>query len=288
MLNNRILAIFAAIALAGPAALAQTLDYTESDFAFETGARAALAADVSLIPKTLTFSIGEELRLEDNFSQLGRSYTTLGVDYKLLPWLKAGVSYSLIANNSSSKGWSIRNRGAFALTESWRADRWRFSLREKIQATNYGSDVNTYQQPQTLWALKTRFKAAYNIPHNKFDPYASAELRVLLNGANPKYFQYSTATGLWCNTDPKYNDVYINRLRLVAGGVYKTPDKNTLDVYLIADLKWDLDIDFNKSGWQKHITNDSGVITSTKDYLFLEDACFLGVGLTYTFKLGRR
>ena len=286
-MSRRLLSALSALALP-VLAMAQTLDYTESDFAFETGARAGVTADISLIPKTLGLSVGEELRMVDNFSRLGRSYTTLGIDYKLLPWLKAGAGYSLIANNSASKGWSIRNRYSFSLTESWKADRWKFSLREKIQGTNYGSDVNTYQQAQTVWALKTRFKVAYNIPHNKFDPYASAELRTLLNGANPAYFQYSTNTGLWNNTNPRYNDVYFNRLRLILGGEYKTPGKNTLDVYLIADLKWDLDIDFNKSGVQKYTTNSDGSILSTKDYLFLEDSCFLGVGFTYTFKLGKR
>jgi len=280
--------LIALAALALPVlASAQTLDYTESDATFETGARFGVGADISLIPKTLGISVEEELRVVDNFSRLGRSYTTLGIDYKLLPWLKAGASYSLIANNSSSNGWGLRHRVAFDLTESWKADRWKFSLRERIQATNYGEDVNTYQQPQTIWALKTRFKVSYNIPHNKFDPYASAELRTLLNGANPAYFQYSSNSGLWNNLNPKYNDVYNNRLRLVFGGEYKTPKRNRLDVYLIADLKWDLDIDFNKSGYQKSTTDSSGN-TVGKDYLFLENGCFLGFGVTYTFKLGRR
>lgn len=267
---------------------AQALDYTESDYSFETGARVGVGADISIIPKTLSVSVGEQLRVVDNFSRLGRSYTSVEVDYKLLPWLKAGAGYSLIANNSASKGWSMRHRVAFDLTGSWKADRWKFSIREKIQGTDYGSEVNTYQQPRTVWALKTRFKASYNIPHNKFDPYASAELRTLLNGANPAYFQYSQNYSRWNNLNPRYNDVYCNRLRLVGGGVWKTPRRNTLDVYLVADLKWDLDIDFNSGGWQKVTTDTDGNVVSTKDYLFLEDACFLGIGLTYTFKLGRR
>ena len=116
MLRKRFLAT--ALLLIPVFAGAQTLEYTETDPIFETGARVGAGASVNLIPKTLELSVNEQLRVTDNFSRFQRSYTTVGLDAKILPWLKAGVSYSLIANNSVSSGWSLRHRGAVSLTET--------------------------------------------------------------------------------------------------------------------------------------------------------------------------
>ena len=145
--------------------------------------------------------------------------------------------------------------------------------------------MNIYQEPETAIALKTRLRFIYDLPHSHFSPFASAEARFLLNGANPGAFVYTTSTQLWSNPDPEYSDIYFNRLRFNLGTHYKLPDKNVLDFFVIADLCYDLDIDFNSKGVQKSVENDDGDITARKDYLFLQDSYFFGIGVKYTFKL---
>lgn len=280
-MSNKISLLLACLLLPFPAMAQQLLDYTETDPTYEAGARLGLGVEKSLIPKTMTVFAEEQIRFNDNFSHFQRSYTTVGLDYRILPWLKAGVSGSYILNNSTDKGWTNRFRGAFWLTESVKLDRWKLSLREKLQATYYADSINIYQNPKTRWVLKTRVKAEYDIPRSKYTPYFSAELRNTLNAVNPAYFVYNESDARWTNTSPVYNDVYINRLRLVAGTEYKFPDKNTINLFIFSDLCWDLDIDFNSNGRQKK--NSSG--TGYKDYLFLEDTYLFGLGLTYTFKL---
>ena len=280
-MSNKVSLLLACLLLPFPAMAQQLLDYTETDPTYEAGARLGLGVEKSFIPKTMTVFAEEQIRFNDNFSHFQRSYTTVGLDYRILPWLKAGVSGSYILNNSTDKGWTNRFRGAFWLTESVRLDRWKLSLREKLQATYYADSINLYQNPKTRWVLKTRVKAEYDIPRSKYTPYISAELRNTLNAVNPANFIYNEADARWTNTSPVYNDVYINRLRLVAGTEYKFPDKNTINLFIFSDLCWDLGIDFNSSGRQKK--NSSG--TGYKDYLFLEDSYLFGLGLTYTFKL---
>lgn len=276
MWNKKVFA--AALLLLPVLSVAQEKNYVETDPTFTTGARVAVGAEVNLIPRTLDLSVSEQLRLGDNFSRFQRSYTTVGLDCKLLPWLKAGLSYSFIENNSTSKGWGMRHRGAFALTESFKVDRWKISFREKVQVTHRSDSVNLYQSPQNVWVLKGRVKAGYNLPHSRFTPYASAEARILMNGVNPDAFEYDSKKGRWSNPDPQYNDVYLNRVRLIGGTTYKMRNRNVLDLYVVADLKYDLDIDFNSDGKQKKTTSGYA------DYLFLNDSYFVGFGVSYTFK----
>ena len=233
------------------AALGQTLDYVEEDPTLETGARVAVGLEKDIIPKTLAIFAEEELRVDDNFSHLQKSYTDLGIEYKVAPWLKAAVSYTLIANNSVSKGWYMRHRGAFTLTETIKSGRMKVAFREKIQATYRTDSVNLYQSPKTSWALKTRAKISYDLPMSPYTPYLSAEARFLLNGVNPEYFVYDSIDKRWTNPDPRYNDLYFNRLRITAGSTYKTPRRNSLDFFVVADLSYDLDIDFSSKGKQK-------------------------------------
>ena len=253
------------------------LEYTDGDVKTETGARLGAAVEYSLIPRTLDLTLEERIYIDDDFSHLKRSYTTLGVDYKLLPWLKAGLGYSFIANNSSS--WEIRHRVAFYLTESFKYDRWKFSFREKIQMTHL-DDVNIYQDPRNALALKLRAKVSYDLPSSHFSPFFSAEPRFAINGVDPGEFVYETEKGRWTNPNPSYTHFFFNRLRLNLGTSYKTRRKNTIDCFIVADLNYDLDIDFNAKGNQKK----DDVTGQYEPYLINQDSYFIGLGLKYNFK----
>lgn len=274
--------IFTAILLIPLAVAAQNkdLDYTQLEPVFETGARFDANLQVSIIPKSLVLNFQEELRFDENFSRLHRSYTSAGIEYKILPWLKVGAEYSFILNNSAK--WEIRHRGSFFLTESIRAGRWKFSLRERFQATHRTDSVNIYQTPKTELSLKTRLKVAYDVPGSHFEPYISAETRFLLNGVRPSRFIYYESSGRWANPYPEYSDAYLNRLRLKLGTGYKCSKNNDLDFYVIADLNYDLDIDFSSKGNQK---TDNTSDTGYADYLFVKNSYFIGLGISYTFKL---
>lgn len=256
--------------------------YTSTDPIFETGARLDASLDINIIPKKLGMKINEEVRFDENFRHFQRSYTSIGIDGRILRWMKAGVNYSFIANNSASKVWEIRHRGTFHLTESIEAGRWEFDFRETFQMTHHTEDMNIYQSPKTELQLKARFKVSYDIPNNHFKPFFSAEARILLNGVNPENFVYKEEFGRWCNPDPQYNDVYFNRLRLKLGSKFRASKHNVLDFYAVADLGYDLDIDFNSTGNQKKSAEEGSLYAP---YMYLQNSYFIGLGISYTFKL---
>lgn len=272
---RRLLSFAAAALLALPVG-AQVLTYGTDDGGLETGARLSGGVDWTAIPKKLHLKWDEEVRFDSDFGRLHKLYSSVGATYKLTPWLRAGVYGSLINTNSTDNGWRNRVRAGFDLQGSMEADRWKFSLRERLQATTKLYDVNTYQENATAWALKSRIKASYDIPHSRFEPYAAVELRNTLNAVNPAYFKYNKSLGRWDCTDTRYDDIYINRLRFQAGTGWKLARKQLLDIFVVVDSNWNLDIDTSSNGYSR---------ASGAPLLTLEKGVFAGLGLSFTFKL---
>ena len=288
------------------------LTYITDDEGLDMGAHLSAGLDWSVIPKRLTVSIDEELRLKDNFSNPSKAYSNVALSYKLFHWLKAGASYSFIMSKNSTGEWRARHRGAAILTASAKVWNLKFSLREKFQATYKAYDVNLYQSPQTDFTLKSRLKVEYEPLHSTWTPYISAEVRNCFNAVNPTSFVYGTytwqkydgETGSWedktrtCygNLSPTYDDIYINRLRFNLGADWKFARNQSLDMYLIFDYNMDMPIDFTSSGIQKsygkYLEEASGSVVSESNFykygvgiLTLKDSFFFGVGLAYRFKL---
>ncbi|MBQ3711302.1 MAG: DUF2490 domain-containing protein [Bacteroidales bacterium] len=299
------------IALSSPG-IGDGLTYSSVNNSLDFGAWISGGIDWDIIPKQLTLSVDEQIRIKDQFSNPNKSYSNVGVSYRILPWLKAGAHYSLAMTKNNSGEWRTRHRGAVSLSASARLGCIKLTLREKFQATYKAYDVNLYQSPQTDLALKSRLKLEYDLFHSKWTPYISAEIRNTLNAVNSTSFEYGTytwqkydaSTNSWenktrtCygNLTPSYNDIYINRLRFNLGTEWKFARNQSLDMYLIFDYNMDMPVDFSSSGIQKsygsYTTEATGSIVSESNYykygvgiLTLEDSCFFGIGLAYRFKL---
>lgn len=61
----------------------------------QSGVRASMAADWK-IRKGLHLTVEEELRMDGVFSSLNRLQTTIGLEYKVSPYVKLGAGYILI------------------------------------------------------------------------------------------------------------------------------------------------------------------------------------------------
>lgn len=214
------------------------------------GTRYSAAIDKKII-KGLHIDFEEELRL-DGISSLDKSYTSLGISYKICPYLKVGAGYSAIAarreddSNPGSMTWDWRHRGTFDLTGMIKEGAWKFSLRERLQATRKTRSVNTWEQPQTALALKSRFKASYTFHRQGLEPYAFIEHRLLLNGA--KWDSRATDANEYSNSSYIGNsDVYTNRLRSQIGLKWEISKKNALEIYCLYDNITDKEIDSKKN-----------------------------------------
>lgn len=223
-------------------ALAQKTSTAETQY----DVKARLSGELDWkIRKGLHLSLEEEARFNSDISHFNKLYSTLEASYKFTDWLKAGGGYTLI---NSSKG--ARHRGTFELTASRKTGQWTFSWREKLQLTSKSYEINTFQEPQTLWAIKSRLKVAYKIPGRPWEPYAAAELKHLLNAVNYK----SLATIPELAGSVKYNDIYMNRARLALGAEWRLDKNNYLDFYSLLDYKYYKDIDTNRAGKLKIVT----------------------------------
>lgn len=234
---------------------------TEENLDPEVGGRVSLSLNKKIV-KGLHISLEEEVRFDNNFGAFDRFHTTLDVSYKVLPYLKVNLGYSLINGYSTSESAfkSARHRVFFDITGSYRFGDWQVSLRERVQMTHRTGSFNEYQNPTNAWALKSRLKVAYK-GLRRWEPYASLELRNTLNAPtiNAVYNQSSDKWGYYEGSSftekgdagwflDGFSNVYINRLRGSLGVEYRLDRRSKLEVYLMADYCIDKVVDANAEG----------------------------------------
>lgn len=142
---------------------------------------------------------------------------SLGADatYKVAKWLKASAGYTLLYDNNKENisynedgsynnwrpsYWGLRHRFALSATGSIKAGRFKLSLRERWQYTyRQEKTVRRYDFDNEWWEdkvragkskhlLRSRFKADYDVPKCKVDPYAEVEL---FNGRSLEKVRYT-------------------------------------------------------------------------------------------------
>lgn len=247
---------------------------TEESLDPEVGGRMAFTLDKKIV-KGLHVSIEEELRFDNNFGAFDRFHTTLGASYKVLPYLKVGLGYSLINGYSSSNSAfkTPRHRAFVDVTGSYRFGDWTVSLRERVQMTHRTDSFNEYQNPANAWALKSRVKVTYK-GLRRWEPYASFELRNTLNAPTVSAV-YNEASGTWGYYNGStfttageagwfldgFNNMYIDRLRGTLGVEYRIDHRSKLDVSLMVDYNMEKSVDANAEGTKlKAYTEEKGLM----------------------------
>lgn len=157
-----------------------------------------------------SFSVGEEVRTMDNMSSLYGLYTSLAADYN--PWkhLKFGTSYQFILfNDTEYEDIQSRHRLNAYTTGALNWNRFKFSLRERLQMTFKDESVHDYKMnPKTKW--RNRFEVEYNIPKSKITPAFAVETFYELNNPDGNKF---------------------DQLRYKLSAAYKINKHNKLELY---------------------------------------------------------
>lgn len=262
--------LFILLALALPlSALAQTTSVGEASF----GVRAGVAADYK-IAKGLHLNLEEEVRYNGGLKRL---QTTLGVDYKVNKYFKAGVSYSLLENYKVKKAvFEPRHRGRFYVQGALPLGDFRLSLRETFQLTNRPDAFNATQAPRNKLALKSRLKLSYK-GWKPVEPYAFLELRTALNEAAVNA-TYNTATLSWSNYSfGGYGIVRMDRYRAGIGADWEISKHHALSLYGLFDWSLDREVD---TAWRSDDDDNSYLILRS----FNIEKSFTGIlGLGYKF-----
>lgn len=249
----------------------------------EVGGRLAVGLNKRLA-KGLHVVLEEEVRFDNNFGSFNRFHTTMGVRYKVLPYLKVGLGYTLINgyDRDDAKFDTPRHRFFVDLTGSYRIGDWQFSLRERLQTTHRTDSYNEYQSPENAWMVKSRLKVTYKA-FRRWEPYGSFEVRNTLNAPVIKA-AYNEALDTWVSPETGlaknepgwflngFSGVYVNRLRTTLGVSYRIDRRSTIDVYLMGDYGFDKEVDANAKGTKlkayTRVTSFSGWAAVEYNYSF--------------------
>lgn len=255
---KRIIILCFSIAVLCTAARAQgTANALTSDFR----TRSSVELDWKLA-KGLHLDAGYELRTKDNLGSLDRHQASLGLSWKVAPWLKAGASYTYIYHHRTSKDlWAPRHRLSTDLTFSWKTGDWRFSVKEQLRLTHKTEQLNPCQEVRNPLMLKSRFKVQYKgIKH--LEPYAFVEARNIFNDPSCSA-TWSTVSKAYADYSfGGYDSMYFNRMRGALGVEWKVSKHSAFDIYAMLDYCYDKNIDVDKTHtYLKSLTWDRSLNT---------------------------
>ena len=244
---------------------------TTEDLSTDFRGRLSLGVDKKIV-KGLHAEAEFESRFKDNFSRPSRLSGTLGLTYKVNPYLKLGLSYTFMESyKNKQEAWFPRHRLTLDVTGGYRAGAWRFSLRERLQVTHLTEPHNLYQEPTNPLYLKSRLKVSYK-GFRRVEPYAYLDARLLLNAASVSATWSQSTQAFFYFDFLGYQDVYFNRLRGALGAQWDITKRHALDFYVLLDYCYDRDIDVTADLLSlKSITNRPAFHTT------------LGVGYQYKF-----
>lgn len=226
------------------------------------------------LAKNLSLEWSEQVRMHNNVSDVDKILSTVGLNYKVLPWLKVGASYSFVnvrdedvvlVNDKSVPDvtWKNRHLVNVDVTGSYKVGRVKLSLRERVRFNFRTDQVIKYEHPNPAISLRSRLKAAYDIRQCRWEPYAYVELYNTLNAvtAVPNYKEYNIA----------YKQ-YISRIRFSVGTEFKINNYHRLDIYYRFHMNQSYDLDYK---------NNKGDL---KEWRHEKQNCHV-IGLDYKFKL---
>lgn len=246
------------------------------------------------------FTWSEQVRLMNNFSDLDKIVSSVGVGYKPWDFLKFGIDYSLVAERTfdteemevqipsldangnqrfdditgepiynftmmdvEKKGWALRHRTNIDITGMYRIGRLKLSLRERLRVQFRTDSINKYEKTNPTLSLRSRFKTAYDLRNSRWEPYAFVELYTALNSPSPvdNYKDF-----------PLQREAYLSRVRVAVGTEFKIHNHHRLDMYYM--------VHFNRSYNARYKGNKGDL----KEWS-LEKMCNHVICLDYKFKL---
>ncbi len=163
--------------------------------------------------KKAEVTIGEELRFNEQVSNLNRSKTWIEMDYVLLKrLLSANLEYNLLYYDKNNI-YETRHRVALGVTLQERRLPVRLKLRSKVQSTWRDESRGDYSyNPRIMW--RNKITVDHNFKSVSLRPYVSGEIYTPLNGKKT---------------------MYLTDVRAAAGVKYRTSKVSTLDFFVRYD-----------------------------------------------------
>jgi len=131
------------------------------------------------ITQNFSAQLSEELRFNENISELGTIYTDFGISYRIYKNISASANYRFIQKRRVDDFYNKRQRLYFDFLFRHKLSKLTFTLRERVQSQlrEVESDQNA-TSPE--YYSRTKFTLKYDFG-KKYFPFASAELFYPLN-----------------------------------------------------------------------------------------------------------
>ena len=128
--------------------------------------------------KKFKLGLGQQLRMEDNTSNVQQYFTNLYGEYKLSKAFKLGLEGRFIRDNDDEgKIQGYENHLRWALYTGFQHDVNRFNLKYRLQYQNKNElGVSSSEGVVAIEKIRLKLGARYNIPKWKLDPRFSAEV----------------------------------------------------------------------------------------------------------------
>lgn len=143
---------------------------------------AGLWASIELekkINQKIAFQLSENIRWNENITEIGTSFTEVGADYRLLKNLKFGVTYRFSQKKQVDDFYSLRHRYAFNASYKLKIKKININVRAQLQSRykNIHTDENG-KIPNNYLRYKVTLK--YNL-ERRYTPFISTECWNQLN-----------------------------------------------------------------------------------------------------------
>ncbi|MCX6271463.1 MAG: DUF2490 domain-containing protein [Bacteroidetes bacterium] len=154
--------------------------------------------------------LSEEIRMNENISEIGTAFTEIGVSYKIMPGLNAGISYRFIQKRQLDDSYEKRHRYMVDGSYRFKMKKFSITLRERFQS-QYSAirSSETGNIPDNY--LRNKLTLKYDI-RKKLTASVSSEVFFQLN-------------------NPDGNE--IDNLRHTAGLEYKLNKANIVEVFYL-------------------------------------------------------
>ena len=126
------------------------------------------------INSKVALQLSEEVRFNENVSEVGTAFTEIGANYKLSKYIAVGVSYRFIQKRKVDDFYSFRHRYNVDVAFKYKYKKLSMSLRERLQ-TQY-ANVNSSEDGKVATRyLRNKLTLKYNL-ERKYTPFVAGEL----------------------------------------------------------------------------------------------------------------
>ena len=219
----------------------------------------------------LSMTLGEELRFPmggvinpagTTFGpSFGKSYTTLKLGYRPIPYFKVDAGYTL--RIFGNKDWSdvnkwLRHRVFVTLTGNYNYEKWSFTLRERVMSDirmgtiDQHTATGLYEKNRADWQLRSRIGVAYHVFGKPVKPYLWVELDNTLNA-----------------NELSGGKQYISAVRTQVGTTWRLTKQNALNFFYRFTYGYDKDV---------NVKPTKQTITLTEETRYQH-----AIGVTYNF-----